>query len=173
MDSNPSGASADPAAGRPAGAVDPAAAPNPAETRAATDRTLADYGREWLEYFTYGLQVRGDLLKAHARNLAFGIALGAVAGAVVLTLAILGCVHLARGIVNGLSAAFPGQPWLGQLIGGLLLLGGGIGGLFLGIARLKNQSLAKTVQKYEQRKLHQRAAFGRDVREQAAAAAQK
>jgi len=171
MDETIPGAPADPAAR--AASESSAAGENPAAKRPAADKTLGEYWQELVEYLTYGLEVRGDLLRVRARNLAFRAALIGLAGVVGICFTILGCVHVARGIVNGLSAAFASVPWLGELISGVLLIAGGFGVFFLLDSHLKKNSLARTMQKYEQRKLHQRAAFGRDVRDQAAAATQR
>jgi hypothetical protein len=58
-----------------------------------------------------------------------------------------------------------GAQWLGNLIiGALFLVGIGLGG-FMALGVWKKRFHASLVKKYEQRKLHQRDRWGRDVEE--------
>jgi len=160
------------AGGTAGGSSQPATA-DPGPGNGSSDKRLRDYWQEVLEYFAYGLQVRADLLKVRARQMAYAIAWRMLIAVVVVVLLILGCIHFGRGIVLGLAAAYPAHPWLGELIGGVLLLGLGFGVVGSSIGYAKKKSLDKTLQKYEQRKQRQRSRFGRDLDQQAAAAAQR
>lgn len=122
---------------------------------------------ELKEYFGYYLAAKSDGIKMSIRNAGLYAGLGIVgliAGAgIIVTAAVL----LLTGLAGGLGALFGHRYWLGNLIVGLLVLGGLALAIMLVMKKLTNSFRQSTVQKYEQRQNWQRGQYGRAVPEAA------
>jgi hypothetical protein len=151
---------------------DPNYKPNPAKE--AFERITHDLD-ELKEYAGYYVSAKVDGIKRTVRNIGLYAALGVVGaivgGAVVATAAGL----LVVGLAHALGALFGGRYWLGDLVTGILILGGVAGGAYYMMNKLTGTWRSQTLKKYEQRKQNERERFGHDVssraREAAAAAA--
>jgi hypothetical protein len=108
-----------------------------------------------------------DGWKASLRNLGIYAGLGLVGaivgGAVLATAAVL----LLIGIAHGLGDLLWDKWWLGDLIVGLLILGGATAGIIFGLKYLTGSFKKQLVAKYEDRQRQQRTNFGHDVEERA------
>ena len=122
---------------------------------------------ELKEYVSYLVTAKLDAAKVSLRNAGIYAALGVVGllalSALVVTAVVLACY----GFAGALGALFGGRAWLGNLVGGILLLGA-IGGVaWFGLQKVTGASKERTLKKYAARQQQQRAKFGEDV-EQAA-----
>ena len=138
------------------------AEPSPGE---AFKNVARDLG-ELKEYVSYFLAAKMDGIKASVRNLGLYAVLGMVGliagGAIIVTAAVL----LLTGLAGAIGAIFdPDKPWVGQLVVGLLVLGGLAGGVVLFMKKLTKASRERTVKKYESRQRQQRVDYGHDVAE--------
>ena len=151
---------------------DPNYKPNPAKE--AFTRISGDL-EELKEYAGYYISAKADGIKQTVRNVGLYAALGVVGaivgGAIVATAAGL----LVVGLAHALGTLFGGRYWLGDLVTGVLILGGVAGGAYFMMNKLTGTWRSQTLKKYEQRKQDQRERYGHDVagraREAAAAAA--
>jgi hypothetical protein len=66
----------------------------------------------------------------------------------VLTVSILALFNVMRGLTHGLTLAFGGRVWAGELVSGLLILGDIAEWAFLSRARPERASLDRVVAKY-------------------------
>lgn len=69
-------------------------------------------------------QVRRDRIEHRLRMMIAYGAIGLLAGLVIVCLSVAGVVFLARGLSASLTVLFEGRIWLGELLTGVLLLGG-------------------------------------------------
>lgn len=125
---------------------------------------------EMKEYASYYLAAKLDSWKASVRNLLLYAVLGLVAliaGAGVLVTA---AVLLLAGLAGALGDLLGDKRWAGDLIVGLLVLGGTLAGTWWMMARMTRNWRKQTVAKYEDRKRQQRKNYGHDVEQRARAA---
>ncbi len=127
---------------------------------------LANLG-ELKEYVSYFLAAKLDGVKVSFRNLAIYAVLGIIGliagGALVVTAIVLLCL----GLSHALGALLHHTSWAGDLVVGLLLLGGIAAGVVFGMKALTGTSHKNTVKKYETRQRDQRINYGHDVHERA------
>ncbi len=131
---------------------------------------------ELKEYAFYFLAAKTDGIKASFRNLGLFAVLGIVGlmagGAMVVTATVL----LLTGIAGAISAIFryhtvpPDRTWIGEIIVGLVILGGIGIGTMLFMKKFTAASRERTVKKYESRQQQQRVQYGHDVHERAESA---
>lgn len=121
------------------------------------------HASEAKDYFATLLKVRGDQAAAAFRRRATNIALGAIAGIAIITFAIASIVVFVRGVTGGFAALFDGRAWLGDLVGGIVLIGAlaaAIGGFLVISARTR---FARLERKYQQIHEDHRAEHGRHI----------
>ena len=107
-----------------------------------------------------------DGIKLSFRNLGLYAVLGVLGalagGAIVVTAAVL----LLTGLAGAIGAIFdPDKLWVGQIVVGLLVLGGLAAGVVLFLKKFTKTSRERTVKKYESRQRQQRVDYGHDVAE--------
>ena len=125
---------------------------------------------ELIDYFSYYLEARTDILKLRGRQFLFRLRLE-IAGTLVVAGALIVAITLILiGVAQGLAQVFADKPWLGPLITGLVLLGIVSLAVWWWLARTRKAAHNRMIEKYEQRKSHQRARFGHDVVSRAEAA---
>jgi hypothetical protein len=143
--------------------------------RSPTDafKDLGSHFGELKEYASYYIAAKADGIKASFRNLGLFAVLGIVAmmvgGATVVTATVL----LLTGIANAIGEIFrhdavaPDRTWVGEIVVGLLILGGIGIGTMLFMKKFTAASRERTVKKYESRQQQQRVQYGHDVHERA------
>ena len=119
------------------------------------------------EYAGYLVAAKLDGWKASLRNLGIYAALGLVGAIVGGALMATAAVLLLVGIAHGLGDLLWDKWWLGDLIVGLVVLGGAAAGIILGMKKLTGTFKKQLVAKYEDRQRQQRVNFGHDVEERA------
>lgn len=128
---------------------------------------------ELQEYFAYYVTVKADQVKVSLRNLSLWILVAALGFLVVGGLIVSANWFVLSGTAEGLGALFGDRLWVGKIIAGLLMLAA-LGLCTWGAMTLsKRAARERTEQKYEDRQDTQQAEYGRDVREQSAAASQR
>jgi hypothetical protein len=132
----------------------------------ATTSILERIG-EIREYVSYYAETKTDGIKQSAIWAGIYAALGILGGLIGAAVLVTAAVLLVNGIAGGLGALFGGRAWLGQLVTGLLLLGGLAVGVVVGLKVLRSSFKKKLRAKYEQRHQDQRARFGADVPQRA------
>jgi len=140
----------DAGARRPSGFEDPVSSerlPPSAKGPAAAERVCEDMRamRAALELF---IAVRRDQLKlALRRTFLWAVAIG-LAIFVTAVLAATACVMVMVGMAGGVAELVGGRIWLGQLLTGLVFVGGG-GGLAFVLVRIAQQRFRrKTLERY-------------------------
>jgi len=131
-------------------------------------KQVGDAFGELKEYASYYVAAKADGIKASVRNLGLYAALGIVGllagGAIIVTAA----VQLLTGLAGAIGAIFePDRPWVGNIVVGLLILGGIGVGTMLFMKKFTAASRERTVKKYESRQQQQRVQYGHDVHERA------
>jgi hypothetical protein len=142
---------------------------NGAQGAAPTDAlkdAAARFG-EVKEYAGYLVAAKLDGWKATFRNLGIYAALGLVGAIVGGALMATAAVLLLVGIAHGLGDLLWDKWWLGDLIVGLLVLGGAAAAIIFGMKKLTGTFKKQLVAKYEDRQRQQRVNFGHDVQERA------
>ena len=119
------------------------------------------------EYAGYLVAAKLDGWKATLRNLGIYAALGLVGAIVGGALMATAAVMLLVGLAHGLGDLLWDKWWLGELIVGLLVLGGAAAGIIIGLKKLTGTFKKQLVAKYEDRQRKQRINFGHDVEERA------
>ena len=123
--------------------------------------------RESGEYLLYYLSARADGAKFGLRNFLINLMLASF-GFMVVSSLFLGAIWLSlNGAAEGLGLLCGNRPWAGNLLAGSLLLVGLAAGISIGISWFKKNSLASTVEKYEQRQSRQQACYGHNVADRA------
>lgn len=133
---------------------------------------VEDLGRQFGElkdYAAYFLAAKADRIKLTLRNLGLYAALGAVGAIAGAALIITATVLLVQGLAQLINKPLPYalQPWLGNLLVGLLLLGLVGGGVYWTMNKVFGASRKRTVQKYENRRRQQSINYGHNVSERA------
>lgn len=124
---------------------------------------------ELKEYVGYYIGAKLDGAKITLRNVAIYVVLGVVGGIVGVALLIAATVMLLNGLAGAIGAIFnPDKPWVGNLVMGLLLVGGAVSVVIFGLKSITGSSRKRTIEKYENRKRDERGAFGHDVQQRAA-----
>jgi hypothetical protein len=145
-----------------------AAATDPAENPATSAvRSIPIFIAEMKAYARYFIGAKIDGFVATGKKIAVYAALGVVGLLVAAGMLFTACFLVLRGLADILGRLLWHQNWLGELLVGLLVLGGIALGLKIGIGRFTKASRLKTEQKYEGQRIQQRVEFGRDVRERA------
>jgi hypothetical protein len=119
------------------------------------------------EYAGYLVAAKLDAWKTTFRNLGIYAGLGLVGAIVGGALMATAAVLLLVGVAHGLGDLLWDKWWLGDLIVGLLVLGGAAGGIVFGLKKLSGTFKKQLVAKYEDRQRTQRINFGHDVEERA------
>lgn len=124
---------------------------------------------ELKEYAGYYVAAKADSIKVTLRNIAIYAVLGIVGGIVGLGFLITAVVLLLNGLAGAVGAMFnPDRPWAGDLIVGLLLVGGAAAAVIYGLKSITGSSRKRTIEKYENRKRDERNVYGHDVQDRAA-----
>jgi hypothetical protein len=124
---------------------------------------FSQHAQELRNYFSYYVAVRADQLRLKVRQVAVGVALGAMGALAGASVIIASVVLLLVGIAGGLGELFGGRPWLGSLVTGLsVLVVVTIAGTLM-VRGITMNSLQRTVQRYVERRHQQRRRFGEDV----------
>jgi len=131
-------------------------------------KELGERFGELKAYASYYLTAKADGFKVSLRNLGLYAALGVVGliagGAILVTAAVL----LLTGLAGAIGAIFdPDKVWVGNLLVGLLVLGGTGLATWLLLKKLTSSLRERTVRKYEQLQRQQRDEFGHNVHERA------
>jgi hypothetical protein len=145
----------------------------PENPAAAAARAVPVFLAEIKAYGRHFLSAKADGFIARAKKIAIYAALGVVGLLVAAGIVFAACFLLLRGLATILGRALWHQYWLGDVLVGLLVLGGIALGLKIGIGRFTRASRLKTEQKYEGHRIRQRVQFGRDVRDRAEEARQQ
>jgi hypothetical protein len=126
------------------------------------------YIAELKAYARHFISAKIDGVKATVRQMVMYTALGMVAllttGGVLFAAIFL----LLSGLAMGLGRLFGGRYWLGNLVVGVVVLGGVWLGVRMMVKKLIRAGRLKTEQKYDRKQLEERREFGRDVHERAA-----
>jgi membrane protein implicated in regulation of membrane protease activity len=143
---------------------EPDSAENPAT---AAFRQVPLFVAELRAYFRYYLGAKLDGYKARARQ-AVIYAILAVLGLIVVASVLATSVFLIMwGLAHAVGRLLGGHIWAGQLIVGLLVLGGIALAMWIVTRRFTRAARRRTEQKYEQQRTQQRVHFGHDVHERA------
>ena len=121
------------------------------------------------EYAGYYVGAKVDSIKVTLRNVAVYAALGLVGGIVGVAVLIAATVMLLNGLAGAIGAFFdPDKPWVGNLVVGLLIVGGAAAAVIFGLKSITGSSRKRTIEKYENRKRDERSIYGHDVQQRAA-----
>ena len=115
----------------------------------------------------YLLSAKVDAAKASVRRLVMFAVLGVVGILIAGGLLISAAFLTLSGLAMGLGHLLGGHPWLGNLIVGLLVIGGTCLVAWMGVKKLTGGWHLQTEQKYERKRNEQRGEFGRDVQQRA------
>jgi hypothetical protein len=119
-------------------------------------------------YARYYIGAKLDSFKVRARTVAIFAVLG-ILGLIAACAVIATCVFLVLwGLANALGRLLWHQYWAGQVIVGVLVLGGIALALRIVLKRMTRTARAQIEQKYEQHRVEQRVNLGHDVHERAA-----
>ena len=146
---------------------------NPSEPEAesappeAFDQLLKQVA-ELREYVTYFVSAKTDSARLLVQQVIMWVALGVVGLIALCSVVATVVVLLLTGLAEGLTVAFNGRVWLGNIVAGLLTLAILGLGSFIGVRKWRKNSQMRTVQRYEQQQLEQQAAFGHSVSQRAA-----
>ena len=153
---------------KPVGSGDP----NTGAPRAdAAPNGFAGLIAELKAYALYYFAAQSDRVKLSIRNAVLYAVLSLVGLIVLLAFAMSAAALLLIGAAHGVGAAFgPGREWLGDLIVGVVMLGGLAFTVFVGFGRFSRALRMRLEQKYEGFRVQQRVEHGRDVAERAAGA---
>lgn len=113
-------------------------------------------------YATHLAHTQLDLARWRLRTLVLGAVVGGIALACLTALAVFAGMQVIGGVAGGLGA-LTGSAWLGELLAGMLALGGLAGAAAWAIVRSQRNWQHKKTCEYEERKALQRARYGRDV----------
>jgi hypothetical protein len=138
----------------------------------ALHRLLKQFA-ELNEYVRFYVSAKLDGLKQSLRSLLAAAALGLIAFVAVIVVLAVGVSALVTGLAEALTVLLGGQAWAGNLLAGLLVVGGVAGGIYFAISKFKRAFEERMVMKYEERQASQQARFGRKVSDEAAAPATK
>lgn len=127
--------------------------------------------RELADYVLYYVMAKTDRLKLTARMVVFRGVLAVLAYIAVVAVVVMASRLLLDGMVGAFGALCGDRLWAGQLITGVVVLGGLGIAASIWLARQAKFSRERTVEKYEERQERQRARFDHDVSERAGAAA--
>jgi hypothetical protein len=119
-------------------------------------------------YVSHYLSARLDALKLTVRHAVLWIALAALAMLASLAVVVTAIVILCVGLAQMISAALGGRMWAGNLIVGVVLIGGIVLCIWLGVRKLFAASLSRTVERYERKLRRQRVELGHDAQQRAA-----
>ena len=141
-------------------------APGPAEAF----KEAASRFAELKEYAGYYVAAKADSIKVTLRNIALYAVLGIVGGIVGLGVLIAAAVMLLNGLSGLIGEIFPEkwEHWGGDLVLGLLLVGGAAAAVIFGLKSITGSSRKRTIEKYENRKRDERNVYGHDVQDRAA-----
>ncbi len=92
------------------------------------------------------IAARYDQFKLTLRRAIFFAVLAAAAAGALVAIVASACVMLVVGMAGGLSQAIGSDPWVGQLLTGAVLIGGGAVAGFVGIRAWKFRALANRLQ---------------------------
>lgn len=148
---------------------DPAGAGADGPSPADAVKEAASRFAELKEYAGYYVAAKVDGIKVSLRNIAIYIALGIVGGIVGIALLIAATVMLLNGLSGLIGEIFPEkwEHWGGDLVLGLLLVGGAAAGVVFGLKSITGSSRKRTIEKYENRTREERRVYGHDVHQRA------
>ena len=151
-----------------AGDPDSAAGTGPSPTEAFKE--AASRFAEVKEYAGYYVGAKLDGMKLTFRNIALYAVLGIVGGIAGLGFLITAVVLLLTGLAGLIGEIFPHkwEHWGGNLVLGLILVGGTVGVIIFGLKSITGSSRKRTIEKYENRKRDERRVYGHDVQQRAA-----
>jgi hypothetical protein len=139
----------------------------PENPAAAAARSVPLFLAELKAYATYYLSAKVDGYKATAKKIAGLIVLGVVGLLIGAGILFAAAFLLLGGIAHALGTLFGGRMWLGEIIVGLLVLGGVGLTTWIMLKKFTEGSRKQTEQKYEGKRIQQRVELGRDVHERA------
>jgi hypothetical protein len=134
----------------------------------AFDRLLKQI-TELREYVTYFISAKTDSARLLVQQIIMWVALGFVGVIAISSVLATVVVLLLTGVAEGLTVAFGGRIWLGNIVASLLTLVILGLGSFVWVRKWRKSSHMRTIQRYEQQQLEQQTAFGRSVSDRAAA----
>ena len=148
---------------------DPASAADAGPSPADAVKEAASRFAELKEYAGYYVAAKVDGIKVSLRNIAIYAALGLVAGIVGIALLIAATVMLLNGLSGLIAEIFPErwEHWGGDLVLGLLLVGGAVAAVVFGLKSITGSSRKRTIEKYENRTREERRVYGHDVHQRA------
>lgn len=138
---------------------------NPASTAA---RTIPLFLAELKAYAVYFLSAKVDGYKATVKKIVGLVVLGVVGLLVGAGLLFAAAFLLLGGIAHAIGELCRGHMWIGELIVGVLVIGGTFLAVWIGLKKFTEGSRKQTEQKYEGKRIQQRVELGRDVHERAA-----
>jgi hypothetical protein len=144
----------------------PSEAPNSSESPEQAFASLHQRLDEFGDYLAYYLITRLDALKFAVKRRLLTGALGLIAVLAAAGTIITAVCLLCEGISDGLSVLF-GHRWLGEIVTGVLLLGGVAIAGWISVERLVHGPHLRTVKRYEELRRRQRERYGRDVKDRA------
>ena len=125
------------------------------------------YFAELKSHAAYLLSAKVDSAKASVRRLVMFAVLGIVGLLIAGGLLVSAAFLTLSGLAMGLGHLLGGHVWLGNLIVGLLVIGGSCLVTWMGVKKLTGAWHLQTEQKYERKRNEQRGEFGRDVQQRA------
>jgi hypothetical protein len=142
------------------------------DARAAGPEALAAVFRqltEAVEYLAYLLATQVDRVKLKVRNVLLLAALGAIG--VAATMAFLACTVwlLLSGVAGGVGVLLGDRPWLGGVVTSVVILLILVSAGRIAYRRVQSSGWKAVRERYRQRQAEQKARFGREVEEAAAA----
>jgi hypothetical protein len=147
------------------------AEPDPGHFKESLARIQQNF-KELVEYGRYYLELRWDHIKLSVVQYALLALLAVVGAALVATLLIAGGIVLVIGFCYSLAEwFFDGNAAFGLLLGGALIVVPVLGAIAAAIFIVRGRFAAGLGKKYEHKKKEQRARYGHDVEQRAAAAA--
>jgi hypothetical protein len=130
---------------------------------------LLQHFAELRHFVAHYWMVQKDAAKAKARRAIIWAALGVVAALVAFALLVAAAALTLVGLADALGVLFGDRFWAGKLAVGLGIIFLSLGGLALALFLWARSARQTTVKQYEHRHNQQRAQFGQDVQQRAAA----
>lgn len=142
--------------------------PRPGAPSASPSSAFAILGRllgEGSSYFRYYIRVLLARLQLTLATVLLFAALGAAAGLAGLAIVVTAGVLLVCGIARLLAYALGGHIWAGDILTGVIILVGVIGGTYIGVKFATRGLRAGFKSALDEMRSHQRETYGTDVSE--------
>jgi hypothetical protein len=158
------------AGGRQNGHSDRDADERSADERAAVE-TIGAVLNELRGYAAHYLAAQRELLRYRLRMLLLGLIVAVAGGITLVVLLATATVQLLSGLAGAAASAMESPRWAGQLVSAGAVAIGLVSVLSVIWVYQRKASYRKAVVSYEHRREHERAAYGRDAPQRAAATA--